>query len=271
MSDTSALDETLKNNVASKLRERGFALERDRALGGLRADFVIRLLNGEVVVVEVKPWQPTHSNLQRAEQQVERYQRATGADRVFLVLQELAKQPLDSKGVVTLDGLLLILSVLNQAARHPRSKAKGRKPGLMTVKKKRRHQRPMVKIFAAMPFESGYDDVYFVAMVGAAKRLKGLCDRTDHSEFVGDIPAVIRQRIRTSDVVICDLSEAKPNVLYETGFAHALEKKAVHICSTPLNKLPFDVSHFNTIEYHRGSTHKLIEPLVQRLRAILKS
>jgi hypothetical protein len=207
-----------------------------------------------------------------------------------------------SKGVVTLDGLLLILSLLNAPPRYPPPRnpffppapAKGGKPDLAnwmrksiepgqglrpsiepgwrhSVRKKGRHPKPQVTIFAAMPFDDVYDDVYFVAMAGAAKRLKGLCDRTDHSHFVGDIPAVIRQMIRASDVVICDLSEAKPNVLYETGFAHALEKKAVHICSTPLNKLPFDVSHFNTIEYHRGSTHKLIEPLVERLRAILKS
>jgi hypothetical protein len=96
MSDMSALDPTLKNNVASKLRQHGFAFERDRALGGLRADSVITLLNGEVVVVEVKPWQPTRSNVQRATQQVERYQRGTRADRAFLVLQELPRQPRDS-------------------------------------------------------------------------------------------------------------------------------------------------------------------------------
>jgi hypothetical protein len=120
-----------------------------------------------------------------------------------------------------------------------------------------------------MPFDGAYDDVYFVSMVEAAKRLKAVCERVDQSEFVRDIPTVIREKIRASDVVICDLSEAKPNVLYETGFAHALGIPAVHICSTPLKKLPFDVSHFNTIEYQKGGTHKLVEPLVRRLKTVL--
>ena len=45
----------------------------------------------------------------------------------------------------------------------------------------------------------------------------------------------VRTLIRESSAVICDLSEARPNVLYEAGFAHALDKPTIHICSTPLS------------------------------------
>jgi len=69
--------------------------------------------------------------------------------------------------------------------------------------------------------------------------------------------------------VIVDLSEAKPNVLYEAGYAHALRKPVVHICSTPLSELPFDVRNWNTIAYRRGQTALLREPLARRLKAVM--
>ena len=75
---------------------------------------------------------------------------------------------------------------------------------------------------------------------------------------------------RKSVAVIVDLSEAKPNVLYETGYAHALKKPCIHICSTTLEKLPFDVANWKTTLYHPGQTHKLAKELAQRLKAVLE-
>ena len=71
--------------------------------------------------------------------------------------------------------------------------------------------------------------------------------------------------------MIADLSEAKPNVLFETGYAHALGKPCIHICSTPLAELPFDVRNWNTLAYEPGRTAALRDPLARRLRALLKA
>jgi nucleoside 2-deoxyribosyltransferase len=79
----------------------------------------------------------------------------------------------------------------------------------------------------------------------------------------------IHRLIRKSTVVIVDLSESKPNVLYEAGFAHALKKPCIHICSTPMDKLPFDVAQWKTTPYQSGQTHKLRKDLTQRLKAIV--
>jgi nucleoside 2-deoxyribosyltransferase len=75
--------------------------------------------------------------------------------------------------------------------------------------------------------------------------------------------------IKDSIAVIADLSESKPNVMYEVGYAHAMEKPTIHICSTPLKDLPFDVAHWNTIDYQQGQTHKLGRTIAQRLSSIL--
>jgi hypothetical protein len=105
------------------------------------------------------------------------------------------------------------------------------------------------EIFAAMPFTSTYDDVYFIAMVHAAAGVNAVCRRIDQEDFDGDIVERIKHMIGSSSAVIVDLSESKPNVLYETGFAHALGLPTVHICSTPIADLPFDVRNWNTLRY----------------------
>lgn len=128
---------------------------------------------------------------------------------------------------------------------------------------------PMRTVFVVMPFSPEYEDVYHV-IAGAAAAIGAVCDRVDLAHFSGDVVKEIKSRIRMSIAVIADLSEAKPNVLYEIGFAQALGRPTVHICSTPLNKLPFDVRNWNTLEYSKGQTHKLRDNLVKRLEAITK-
>jgi nucleoside 2-deoxyribosyltransferase len=110
---------------------------------------------------------------------------------------------------------------------------------------------------------------FFIAMRQAAEQVRAVCERVDRREFQGSVVDEIQRLIRQSVAVIVDLSEAKPNVLYEAGYAHALNKPCIHICSTSTDKLPFDVSHWKTTLYHPGQTHKLAKELAQRLKSIL--
>jgi hypothetical protein len=130
--------------------------------------------------------------------------------------------------------------------------------------------RAKVQVFAAMPFDQRYDDVFFFAMSHAAQVNGAVCERVDTSDFSGDIVSEIQSMIRGSDAVIVDLSESNPNVLYEAGYAHALRVPTVHICSTPLSQLPFDVSHWNTLQYMQGQVHLLRDPLARRLEAAIR-
>jgi hypothetical protein len=104
----------------------------------------------------------------------------------------------------------------------------------------------------------------------AAEQSGAVCDRVDRREFQGSVVDEIQKLIRKSVAVFVDLSESKPNVLYEAGYAHALRKPCIHICSTPLEKLPFDVSQWKTTQYHPGQTHKLGRELSQRLKEALQ-
>jgi nucleoside 2-deoxyribosyltransferase len=111
---------------------------------------------------------------------------------------------------------------------------------------------------------------YFVAMSFAAEQVGAACKRVDETEFTGDIVQEIKRLISESVAVIVDLSEGRANVLYETGYAHALEKPTVHICSTDFSQLPFDVRNWNTIKYNRGQTTLLKQPLAERLGKVIE-
>jgi hypothetical protein len=164
---------------------------------------------------------------------------------VFLVFPELQRN-IESKGVVSADRLIdsLVSVFQRQTARYKR-RFRGPKPARRAI-------------FAAMPFSREYDDTFFVAMSYAADQVDAACTRVDQTEFAGDVVDEIRRLIKESVAVIVDLSEARPNVLYETGYSHALKKPAVHICSTPLAELPFDVRNWNTLEYARGQTQNSV-------------
>jgi hypothetical protein len=49
----------------------------------------------------------------------------------------------------------------------------------------------------------------------------------------------------------------------------ALKKPCIHICSTSLEKLPFDVLQWKTTKYNASQTHKLGKELAQRLKEAL--
>jgi len=250
-----ATDEAeLLARIEDALRGAHIKFEREPSVGGLQPDFVAYGPHGELVIVEAKSWPFDGDTMKRALDQVERYKEATGIESVLLVLG--AGGEVGGAGVVAPEGLL-------DAVRN-----EFRKPAARRERAKPLHV-PRKTVFAAMPFSAEYDDVFFVAMAYAAEKNGSTCVRVDREEFSGEVVDKIRTLIRESTAVICDLSEARPNVLYEAGFAHALDKPTIHICSTPLSQLPFDVRNWNTMAYAQGRTVHLRDPLTARLKAVL--
>src|ERR687892_640884 len=240
--------------IADRLRDAGIKFATQKALAGLAPDFIVYAPDGRQFIVEVKDWDFPGLTTE-ASRQAQNYQDAMKADGAFVVIPSL-KRNLPSKGVVTLDGLVPALQ-----AELETTKTRSNPPEAKNVDK---------LIFAAMPFAPQYEDVFFIAMRYAAEQVGAVCDRVDRREFQGNVTDEIRRLIRRSIAVFVDLSEAKPNVLYETGYAHALKKPCIHICSTTVEKLPFDVAQWKTTLYHPGQTHKLAKELAQRLKAVLE-
>jgi hypothetical protein len=227
----------------------------DPTLRGVAPDFLVQAPDGRSLVVQAKDWKPSQKNLRRAATQAKQLRDTTGADHAFVVLPgQGTSRP--ERGVLFQGELLDILS-----ENFTRTPASGRRRTLAVITK------PLV--FVAMPFQPHFDDVFSVAIVGSVRAAKASCKRVDQEEYSSDIVDKIQSLIRQSTAVIADVSESRPNVLYEVGFAHALGKPTVLISSTPLDQLPFDIRNSNTIPYQQGQTSKLKPGLTRRLKAAL--
>jgi hypothetical protein len=248
------------------------------AAGGVRADFLIEV-DDRRIVLEIKGRQrPSMLAIAEATLETQRIADAFGA---LFALTVFAAARLDqiAAGAVGIDELKDFMRGLTSLDAHVEQPSSAAYPdeleALLYLARGAGvnvHPRALEivnpkSVFAAMPFSAEYEDVYFVAMTESAKAVDAACERLDHQEFVGRISARMIDQILQADALIADLSGANPNVMYELGYAHALEIPAIHISSTPLPELPFDVRDWNTIKYELGRTHVLRDKLTARLKA----
>ena len=98
-----------------------------------------------------------------------------------------------------------------------------------------------------MPFSSEFDQVYdAIQSICKSQRLKAL--RVDEiyrpTRINDDIFSVIAQ----SRLVISDLTGRNPNVLYETGLAHALNRDVIMLVQNEQD-VPFDLGNIRYVKY----------------------
>lgn len=258
-------------SVARKLRQAGLKVTVRPKIAGLQPDFIVNTADGGRVIFETKQWSPNAAGVQRAALQAKLYTKATKVDRTFFVLKDL-KHSAPHRGVLGISDLPKVIGegrtprLLITQTRHAKRLALRTTRRRVNTKGQRRSQ----TVFAAMPFAAAYDDVYIYPMARAAKAAGLTCVRVDREPFEGDIVKEIKRLIRASVAVIADLSEARPDVLYEVGFAHAAGRQVIPISRTSLKKLPFDVRNWNTILYKAGQTHKLTPILSRRLKEAIR-
>jgi nucleoside 2-deoxyribosyltransferase len=121
-----------------------------------------------------------------------------------------------------------------------------------------------------MPFDPAFDDVFFVGVKHAARSIGATAIRVDQTMHGRDAVVETQQLIRRCSVVVADVSTSEPDVLYELGFAQALGKPSVQICSTAYEDLPFMVRNRETLLYRPGRTHLLGEQLAVYLSRMLR-
>jgi nucleoside 2-deoxyribosyltransferase len=117
-----------------------------------------------------------------------------------------------------------------------------------------------------MPFAQMYDDTFLVAIEPASLANGAIAERVDHNGTVGPVVPQIKDMIKTSKVIVADLSDSRPNVLHEVGYAEALGKPVIQICSTSTSLLPFNVRNNQTIKYAIGQTAKLKKALEAEIK-----
>ena len=79
----------------------------------------------------------------------------------------------------------------------------------------------------------------------------------------------IRQEIEEADVIIADCTGRNPNVFYELGMAHVLNKPVILITSESIEAAPSDVRAFEFIRYSLDDDVAFFEKLDRALRPLL--
>ena len=242
----------LEDQVEQILRDANLNYKREVVIGDARPDFVVTTDAGDQIVVEVKAWEGGPEMTARALHQAQRYQELSGTAGALVVCPAVRDRVASTAfAAASPDGVVDALTTL-AASLAKRKKVTKRQPVRRVPKK---------KVFASMPFALQYDDTFLVAIGPASLSNSATAERVDHYGTAGPVVPQIKAMIKAARVIVADLSESRPNVLHEVGYAEALRKPVIQICSTPTADLPFNVRNNKTIKYALGQTAKLKKTL----------
>jgi len=122
--------------------------------------------------------------------------------------------------------------------------------------------------FVIMPFSAEYDVVYHQLIKPAAETSGLKVLRADDIYSPGVITEQIRAAIHQSRICIADVSGKNPNVLYEVGIAHTLDKTTI-LLSQSVEQIPFDLRAFRVVLYDMKKIKRARENLVSAIQEIL--
>ena len=128
----------------------------------------------------------------------------------------------------------------------------------------------MMQPFDGGVFDKRYDDVFEPAIKAAGLEPYRVDRDPSVSIPIDDIEAGIRR----SELCLAEITTDNPNVWFELGFAIAVPKEVILVCSEErTTRFPFDVQHRNIIKYKTESPQdfkKLRESIIERAGALQK-
>jgi hypothetical protein len=127
--------------------------------------------------------------------------------------------------------------------------------------------------FVMQPF-GGTLGGYYESIFKPAIEQAGLAPvRADAEIFgTGKIMDQIWRGIKAASVLVAELTSKNPNVFYELGLAHALEKPVVLVSSNQ-EDVPFDLRHIRVILYDQADPfwgQKLIDKIADNIKSAIK-
>lgn len=123
---------------------------------------------------------------------------------------------------------------------------------------------PKYFCFVLMPFSEEFDDIYQYGIKESCKESGAYCERVDEQVFQETILDRIYNQISKSDLVIADMTGRNPNVFYEVGYAHALNKPTILLTQNS-DDIPFDLKHYPHIIYE-GKISIIRDELTKRIK-----
>jgi hypothetical protein len=129
------------------------------------------------------------------------------------------------------------------------------------------------KAFVVMQFSSPYNEIYEDVIKTVCLEFGVEARRADETYSPGLILADIVEKITESEFVIAEITPANPNVYYEVGYAHAINKPIILLVDSDIEKLPFDISGFRALFYENtiAGKSKFEEKLRKHISVIFQN
>jgi hypothetical protein len=103
-------------------------------------------------------------------------------------------------------------------------------------------------VFVLMPFDDQSNAIYYNVLKPVIESFGYSVSKADEDLRTGIVIEQIRESIKNAALVVADVSGKNPNVFYELGHAHGVEKNVL-IITNDKNDVPFDISHVRYFEY----------------------
>ena len=123
-------------------------------------------------------------------------------------------------------------------------------------------------IFVIQPFSKATEGVYEIISSAAAKAGVNVF-RSDMIEAGGKIMESILSAIQSASLLIADVTNANPNVMYEIGFAQAQNKPIILIANSSRH-VPFDLAGLRILIYDLAAPFESIKTLANLIEHGLK-
>ena len=118
--------------------------------------------------------------------------------------------------------------------------------------------------FIVMPMSDGdpyppnhWDRVYDELFVPACEKAEFKVDRADSYKNTALIMADVLRRLHKADMVVCDLSSLRPNVMFELGLRQAFDQPVV-LAIDERTPRPFDISQLRDVSYDSSLRFDLV-------------
>lgn len=113
------------------------------------------------------------------------------------------------------------------------------------------------KAFIVMQFSEEFNKLYNEVIKPICQEFGLECERADEFYTSTPIIADIVNSLIECSIIIAEITPDNPNVYYELGYAHAINKQTILLCDrNKRSKLPFDISSFRTLFYEDSISGK---------------
>ena len=110
---------------------------------------------------------------------------------------------------------------------------------------------PVISVFVLMPFDPELDSVFTDFIKSTFEDLDGVKFQVTRADDIRNQQSVLKDiilHIAQSDLVIADLTGNNPNVFYELGLAHALQRPVI-LLTQDIDEVPFDLRSYRILAY----------------------